>query len=142
MILLTASLTILTIIVLIIIIKQRWNSLVTMILVPFLLFNISFSWYTINDLWGAPKEGLPTNSFQIVYAKVLKPWIYILTVEPDKNYPVFRIISWTEENQKEIEKGQRGQKAGKRMLAKKKEGSADDSQLQMYEWDHKQSIPK
>ena len=137
------SLMLLTIIVLIVMIKEKWNPVIMAILVPFLLFNIAFSWNTINELWGQPRDGLPDSSFQVVYSKSAKPWIYLLTMEPDTDYPVFRKIPWTEESQKQLEKGNKAKKEGKRMLAKKKpQDTTTDTQIELYEWKATIEMPK
>lgn len=137
------SLFLLTVIVLILLVKQRWNVVLTVVLVPFLLFNVAFSWHTIESLWGQPREGLPEDSFQIIYQKSDKPWIYLLVVEPEVDYPIFRKIPWTKQNQETLEKGQRAKKEGKVMIAKKKEtADSSDEQIELYEWDFKRSMPK
>jgi len=138
------SLMLLTIIVLVVMIKEKWNPILMSILVPFLLFNVAFSWHTVNDLWGQPKDGLPEDdSFRVVYAKNAKPWIYLLTIEPDVDYPVFRRIPWTKQSQEQLEKGTKAQKEGKRMVAKKSKTPTDaDTQIELYEWDAQTAMPK
>lgn len=136
------SLMLLTIILLVVMIKGKWNGVLMAILVPFLLFNVAFSWHTINELWGQPREGLPEDSFQILYSKSAKPWIYLLTNEPDTDYPVFRKIPWSEQSQKELDKGIKARKEGKRVLAKKKLEANTETQIELYEWNAQTEMPK
>jgi hypothetical protein len=141
---LVASLMLLTIIVLVIIIKNGWKSIVSLILMPFLLFNVAFSWHTVNELWGQAKLGMPAGEFTFLHGVSSKPWIYLLVVKEGKVEPTFHKIPWTKKDEEELEKGQRQQKQGKRIKGKQSsQGKSDDTQkMMLYEWNHQSEIPK
>ena len=140
-----SSFLLLSILVLVVIIKEKWNAILIAIIIPFLLFNIAFSWKTINDLWGQPKKGLPddTVEFTILFSKVQKPSIYLLISRKDIDYPVYHTIPWTKQNEEALQKGERAKKEGKKMVAKKKKTqNNNDVQLELYEWNHLVELPK
>ena len=142
--LLVISVFILSLMVLIIIIKQGWNSGLTLFLTPFLLFNIAFGWYTIDDMWGQARNGMP-DDVVFVNGFVQKPWIYVVVIDPkdEVKTPTFHKMPWSKQNEEQLKKGQEAKKRGQPMLAKiQKQSNNTDKQLQLYEWDHIKAMPK
>lgn len=141
-ILLSLSLLFLSIIVLILIIKLKWNSTVSLILTPFLLFNVGFSWYTVNELWGQAKLAKPKAKSEIVYVGVNKPWIHLL-VKDIENEIRFHKIPHTKEMEKEVAKIQKEMKKGQKIyIEADNKNNEEESHFEWYKWKHEQALPK
>lgn len=141
--LLTLSLLLLTILVLAIIIKQKWSSVLSLILIPFLIFNIGFSWYTIDDLWGHPRHQFSKEEMEILTVIIKKPDIYLLAKGSTDVEPIFYKIPYTEKTEKALKEAQKRMKSGVRVMIKKFQGKENDnSEFKLYDWDHKNLLKK
>ena len=115
-----------------------------MLITPFLLFNIAFSWYTIDKMWGQARLGI-SDDVVFIHGFVQKPWIYITVVDPEdeEKIPTFHKIPWTKKNEEQLKKGKEANEKGQPMVAKMKKGSnKTDEQLELYQWDHMKAMPK
>lgn len=139
---LSTSLLLLTILVLVLVIRSGVRSLITMILIPFLLFNIGFSWYIVNDLWGRPKMGVPEHAVQFLNHSVAKPWIYIVVKDPDKEEPEFRKIPYTKDNEKKLSDAKAKTKNGQRVKIKEQQIDGNTAEIKLYDWNHLESMVK
>ena len=140
---LAASLLLLTVLVLVIIITNasKWNSLAVMVIVPFLLFNIGFSWYTIDEMWGQAKEGLPEHKVFVLHAYVEKPWIFV-TIK-DKEDIRLRKIPYTKSNQKKMSEATEKLKTGKKVQVQMFRNKIDSiAEIKVYDWDYLVDMPK
>lgn len=142
-ILLIASLFILSIIVIVLIIKLNWKSAVSLFLIPFLVFNIGFGWYTINKLWGQARQGKPEPHLQVVDVIVDKPWVYLLVKDKDKQY-IFHKIPYNKETEKQAAKAQKQLKKGQKIFIDetKNKNLEQQTHFEWYVWRHEQSLPK
>jgi len=136
--LLFLSLFLLSILVIVLIIKLNWNSVISIFLFPFLLFNIGFSWYTVNELWGQPRNETPEQNSQVMYIGVSKPWIHILVKEETET--IFYRIPYTKEMEKQVSKMQRELKKGQKIFIERK--NDEKSHFEWYRWKHELSLPK
>lgn len=138
--LLTVSLLLLTCIVLWIL-ATRKNHWIHYLLIPFLLFNIGFTWHTVDDILGQATEQLPQGKVHVVAVHVAKPHIYVVVRHQDNDEPTFHKIPYSKRNKDEIDAARQQMKKGVRMVAEFKE---DDSQktVQFFKWDHLENIPK
>ena len=122
--------------------KKNW---IVFILIPLLVFNIGFSWHTIDKLWGTPRHGFPDKESEVLYQQVAKPWVYFLVKEKEEPHPTLYTVPWTKELEKKMQEVQKKMKQGKKVLAKrddrKQKGQTDDkADLLFYEWDYKQDL--
>lgn len=113
-----------------------------MILIPFLLFNIGFSWYLVDDLWGRPRLGLPKHEVQFLNHSVAKPWIYIVIKDPNKEEPEFRKIPYNKDNEKKLSEAKSKTKAGQRVIVKEQQNNDETAEIKLYDWNHLDSMPK
>ena len=125
--------------------KKNW---IVFILIPLLVFNVGFSWHTIDKLWGTPRHGFPDVEVEIIAMKVNKPWAYFLVKEPNEEHPTLYMKPWTKELEKKMTEGQRKMKAGKKVVGKEKKPeqrgmTQDPGEMLLYEWNYKQEmVPK
>jgi hypothetical protein len=141
---LTASLLVLAILVLAILIQQGWTKFLTLLLIPFLIFNIGFSWFTINELWGTPRLGLPAVKLELLHAAIRKPFIYILAVEPDSDKePVLYKIPYSKQTEEKLAKAGKKLKKNQRVsIEQEGKPTHDTDGIKLYDWDHKAEMPK
>lgn len=144
LIFLSICLLLLSLLVLILVIKSNWNSIITILLIPLLLFNIGFSWHTIDELWGQAKNAKPTPGVELLYASIRQPWIYLVVHDSKDDEPKFHKIPYSKENEKSVAKAMKRMKQGQRILIKdKKVGQEiDKSLIEFYVWDHINTLPK
>jgi hypothetical protein len=143
------SMLILTVLVLYLVIKYTKVGLHSYLLVPFLIFNIGFGWYTVDELWGSPSLGIPQDKkFQVVFVTMDDQWIYLLlTVDEDKEPKYYKIIR-TDENKKKARNAAMLMKKGIRVVGEikiKREENGTivrERQLNLYQWNHQTGIPK
>lgn len=139
---LSTSLLLLTVFVLVLAIRSGVRSWINMILIPFFLFNIGFSWHIVDDLWGRPKMGLPEHEVQFLNHSVAKPWIYIVVKDANKEEPEFRKIPYNKENEKKLSKAKEKTKAGHRVIVKEQRDKDNAAEILLYDWNHLESMTK
>lgn len=145
--LLSISLFLLTILVIILVIKLNWNSLISLILIPFLIFNIGFSWYSVNELWGQARAESPPKDAEILYMGIQKPWVYMLVKEKSEENnrePLFFKIPYSIEIEKEMAKAQKELKNGQKIFLndKIKKNQEKETHFEWYKWNHLEAMPK
>jgi len=133
-ILLTISLVTLSVLVLLIQIRYKTRSWLILLLVPFLLFNIGFSWHTVSDLLGKPRHSTIQDHSQFLYAVVSNRWIYLLVAEPDTPQPIYYKIPYSEKLEQQLNKANEKAKNGERVMLKKN-NTQDDSEYVFYNWE-------
>jgi hypothetical protein len=142
-ILLAISLIILTVFVIISLIRTKFNTLIMVVITPFLLFNIGFGWHTINELWGSAKHGFPLQEVEIVSVHMAKPKIYIMIRRKETGEVRLHTIDSTKENEKRLSEAKEKIKNGQRMMAKADKARSDEPQeIVVYKWNHLESLPK
>jgi hypothetical protein len=143
LILLAISLIILTLFVIISLIRTKFNSIIIIIVTPFLLFNIGFGWHTINELWGSAKHGFPKEEVEIVAVHMAKPEIFVVIKRKEDQKIRLHAIPATKENEKRLSDAKEKIKKGQRMMAKGNDENNNDSQdVIVYKWNHMESLPK
>jgi hypothetical protein len=79
---------------------------------------------------------------QLLYATVLKPYIFIL-VKEDQAEPVLHKILYSQEAEKQIMRAMGQARRGVKMLLKPSESDSQGNEdLKFYQFDHKASEPK
>lgn len=140
--LLAASLLILTVLILIIAVRQRFKLWIMLFIIPFLIFNIGFSYHTINELWGYPKQGYPINEVELLTYKVEKPTVFIMVREKSGKIRLYA-IPYTKKAEENLESAGREIKKGQRIMMKT-HGRKDDqeSKFELYSWKPADIMPK
>ena len=141
-ILLAISLLILTLFVIVSLIRTKFNSIITIIITPFLIFNIGFGWHTINELWGSAKHGFPTEEVEIVAVHMSKPEIFVVIKRKETNAIRLHAIPATKENEKSLSDAKDKIKKGQKMMAKGDDSKNEPQDIKVYKWNHLENLPK
>lgn len=141
---LATSLLVLTVLVLVIFILTKGGRLkqwVVYLVVPFLVFNIGFSWHTVNEILGQATANLPIGKFDVIAVGKKDEQLYIVVKQQDRDEPTFHTIPNTEENKKQLDSAQ---KLLKKNIPVVGEFSTEQSlgKLNVYKWDHQRAMPK
>lgn len=139
---LSISLLMLTLLVLVMFIASRGTKLhgwFVYLVIPFLLFNIGFSWHTVHEMLGQATTRYPAGKFDIVSVSKVQDMLYIVVKEKDSDEPTFHKIPDTEENRKQADAVEKQLKKNVRMQG---EFSGNTNQLKAYKWNHQQAMPK
>ena len=139
--LLTASLLLLTILVILIAIRQKFRVWIMVFIIPFLIFNIGFSYHTINELWGYPKEGYPKGEVELLAHKIEKPNVYILVREQSGKTRLY-LIPYTKKTEEDLKGAGQKMKKGQRMMMKNQGHNTQESKFEFYSWQPAESMPK
>lgn len=140
--LLAASLLLLTILVLIIVVRQKFRVWILVFIIPFLIFNIGFSYHTINELWGYPKQGYPAEEVELLAYKVEKPTVFIMVRERSGRTRLYA-IPYTKKTEEELEGAGKQIKKGQRMMIKNQGRKVDqESKFELYSWKPADVMPK
>ena len=141
---LSISLLMLTLLVLVMYIASRGTRLhgwFVYLVIPFLLFNIGFSWHTVNEVLGQATTRYPSGKFDIMAVSKGQGYVYLVVKEQDRDEPTFHQLPDTEENKKEAERTERLLKKNIRMQGEVVENQ-NKAQFKSYMWDHQQAMPK
>ena len=139
--LLTASLLLLTILVILIAIRQKFRVWIMLFIIPFLIFNIGFSYHTINELWGYAKEGYPKGEVELLAHKIEKPNVYILVREQSGKARLY-LIPYTKKTEEGLNGASQKMKKGQRMMMKNQGHNTQESKFEFYSWKPAESMPK
>lgn len=140
--LLTASLLILTVITIVVAIQSRLRSVIVILLIPFLVFNIGFSYHTIKELWGYPVEELPKDEVELLAYKVEQPNIFIMVREQSGKARLYQ-IPYTKKAEEQLDGAGKAMKRGQRMMMKRQGREHDqESRVEFYNWRPAEIIPK
>ena len=141
---LSVSLLLLTLLVLVMYIASRGTRLhgwFVYLVIPFLLFNIGFSWHTVNEMLGHATTRYPNGKFDIMAVSKGDGFVYLVVKEQDSDEPTFHQLPDTEENKKEAERTERLLKKNIRMQGEIVE-ERTKGQFKSYMWNHQQALPK
>ena len=139
--LLTFSLLLLTILVILIAIRQKFRIWILLLIIPFLIFNIGFSYHTINELWGYPKQGYPQGEVELLTHKIEKPNVYILVREQNGKARLY-LIPYTKKTEEGLTGASQKMKKGQRMMMKNQGHNTQESKFEFYSWKPAESMPK
>ena len=140
--LLTVSLLILTIVTVIVAIRIRFSTAIMVLLIPFLIFNIGFSYHTVKELWGYPVEGLPEDEVELIAYKVEQPNVFVMVRQQDGKTRLY-MIPYTRKTEDQLEGAGKAMKRGQRMMMKDSNGDeGQDSKVEIYSWRPAESMPK
>lgn len=140
--LLTFSLLTLTIITLIVAIRARFRTWIMLLLIPFLIFNIGFSYHTIKELWGYPVAAFPEGEVELLAYKIEQPNIFIVVRESDGRVR-FHQIPYNKRTEEQLDGAGKSMKKGQRMMMKKQGREHDqESKVEFYNWRPSDSMPK
>ena len=140
---LSISLLLLTLLVIVMYIASRGTKLrswVAYLVIPFLLFNIGFSWHTVNEILGQATTRYPSGKFDVMAVSKGQDVLYIVVKEQDRDEPTFHQIPNTEENRKQAEKAAKLLKKNVRIQGEIVNDQTP--QFKAYKWDHQQAMPK
>jgi hypothetical protein len=107
------------------------------IIIPFLIFNLGFSWYSISSLMGYAYNGLPPGNHQLLHAVVSKPNIYVLAQGFDES-PRLYVFDYTDETARKIGQVKQQIAAGQRVMTKRPSKGA----LEFYNFELQKQYPK
>lgn len=140
--LLTLSLFILTILVLALAIKQKLKGLLLVFLIPFLIFNIGFTYHTIKEIWGYAVEDYPKSDVELLAYKIEQPNI-IIVIREQTGLPRLYMIPYEKKHEEKLEGAGKAMKKGQRIMMKKNEGvNEQESNFELYSWKPAESMPK
>ena len=139
--LLTASLLLLTVLVIIITIRQRFRTWIVLLIIPFLVFNIGFSYHTVNELWGYAKQGYPREEVELLAYKIEKPDIYVMVREKNGKARL-HLIPYTKKTEDDLNGAGREMKKGQRIMMKNRGHDIQESRVEFYSWRPAESMPK
>ena len=140
---LAASLMLLSIIVIAVLIALKSTAFkwVSYFIIPFLLFNIGFSWHTVNDLLGRATERLPEGQFEVLSVFTNKPFVYIVVREEGRDDPTFHKIPDTKQNRNKGAEAKELLKKGIKIQGEFRPGEQTPG-FEFYKWNHQAEMPK
>lgn len=138
---LTASLLILTIIVIAIAIHSQFRVWIMALLIPFLIFNIGFSYHTIKELWGYPVEESPKTEVELLSYKIAQPNIFLMVRQPDGRVRLYQ-IPYTKKTEEELKGAGQAMKKGQRIMMKNHGRQDQESKVEFYSWKPEEHFPK
>lgn len=111
------------------------------IIIPFLIFNLGFSWYTISSLMGYPYHNTPPSEHQLLHFIVAKPNIYVLAKELNVE-PRLYVFDYDEKTVKQLAEAKRQMQAGQRVMIDKKVRPDGNIELKFYNFSIQRVYPK
>lgn len=140
--LLTVSLLVLTILTITVAIRARFRTWMLLLLIPFLVFNIGFSYHTIRELWGYPVEGFPQDEVELLAYKVEQPNVFIMVREQDGKTRLYQ-IPYNKKAEEDLEGAGKAMKKGQRMMMKHQgRENEQESKVEFYSWRPSDVMPK
>jgi len=137
--LLTFSSIILFLLVFISLWKCNFRGWYNWILIPFLIFNLGFSWYTLLELKGWPYHSYPINEYIFIHGFENESHVYLILQDLNEE-PRLYAIPYTEENSKRLQKGLQLAKQGYRVMIRNQ--PENPTQLEFYEFSFQKKYPK
>ena len=107
------------------------------IIIPFLIFNLGFSWYSISSLMGYAYNSLPPGDHQLLHAVVSKPNIYVLAQGPDDT-PRLYVFDYDDETARKIGQVKQQIASGHRAMTKR----PSKRELEFYNFELQKQYPK
>ena len=111
------------------------------IVIPFLMFNLGFGWYSISSLLGYAYTATPPADHQLLHFVVAKPDIYVLAKGP-QNEPRLYKFDYSEETAKKLAEAGQQMRSGQQVMIKKNEKVFSDSELEFYNFELQKQYPK
>lgn len=138
--LLTASLLALTILTIITSIRARYRTWILILLIPFLVFNIGFTYHTIQELWGYPVKDYPKGEVELLAAKIEQPNVLIMVRYPDGRSRLHQ-IPYTKRDEEQLSGAAREIRQGRRVMMNNL-GQNQESRFELYPWKPSEMMPK
>jgi len=138
--LLSLSIIVLFLLVIVAIWRSGFKHWSLWIIVPFLVFNLGFSWYSISSLLGYAYENTPPSEHQLLHFIVAKPKIYVLAVGKGED-PRFYEFDYDAETAKKLSQAGREMESGQRVMIRK-DTLNSKGKLEFYNFDIQQTYPK
>lgn len=138
--LLTASLLLLTVLVMIVAIRARYRIWILTLLIPFLIFNIGFTYHTIQELWGYPVNGYPKGEVELLASKIEQPKILIVVRYSDGRTRLHQ-IPYNKKDEEDLNGANRELRKGSRIMMNNI-GEAQESRFELYPWKPSDMMPK
>lgn len=138
--LLTFSLLLLTVLVLTIAISARYRIWILALIIPFLVFNIGFTYHTVQELWGYPVKGYPQGEVELLASKIEKPDVLIVVRYPDGRTRLHQ-IPYTKRDEEQLSSANRELRKGRRIMMNNR-GQAQESRFELYPWKPSEMMPK
>lgn len=107
-----------------------------------MIFNIGFSYHTVNELWGYPVKASPKTEVELLAYKIEKPNIFIMIREQDGQVRLHQ-IPYTKKNEEQLDSAGKAIKRGQRMIMKRQGRENDqESRVEFYSWQPAEFMPK
>lgn len=138
--LLTASLLLLTVLTIITAIRARYRTWILILIIPFLVFNIGFTYHTIQELWGYPVKSYPQGEVELLAAKIEQPNVLIVVRYPDGRTRLHQ-IPYTKIDEEQLNGANRELRKGQRIMMNNR-GQTQESRFELYPWKPSEMMPK
>ena len=129
----------------VLVIVSLWHSGVrhwsTWIIIPFLIFNLGFSWYSISSIMGYAYNGLPPTDHQMLYAVVSKPNIYVLAQGP-QDAPRLYVFDYDEETARKVGQAAQQIASGQLVMTRRPSNINNQGGLEFYNFELQKQYPK
>lgn len=139
--LLSVSIVVLFLLVIVAVWRSGFKHWSLWIIIPFLVFNLGFSWHSISSLMGYPYDNTPPNEHQLLHFVVSKPDIYVLAKGP-KEEPRLYVFDYSEETAKRLSEAKKQMQGGQTVLIKKDVKPNGNTELKFYNFSVQEAYPK
>jgi hypothetical protein len=111
------------------------------IIIPFVIFNLGFSWHTIESLKGYPYANYPPADHQLLFSAIAKPKIYLLTIGNNEK-PRLYVIDYTDEMAKKLAQAKQKMDQGQLVMTHRGDRTIKNNSLEFYIFDLEKKHPK
>lgn len=138
--LLTATVILLFVLVFLALWRTGLQGWYAWLLIPFVIFNLGFSWHTVTELQGWPFNSTPATEKQFLYATADADHIYILAQAAGQRPRLYAVAN-TPETAQQVQAARAASERGEVVFVKPGGPSSQDP-LQFYQFDHVRAMPK
>ena len=121
-------------------IRSRYRVWIFLFIIPFLVFNIGFTYHTVEELWGYPVRGYPQGEVELLAAKVEQPNVLIVVRYSDGRTRLHQ-IPYTKRDEEQLSGANRELRKGRRIMMNNR-GQAQESRFELYPWKPSEMMPK
>lgn len=139
--LLTATVFLMAVLIITVLIRQRFSGLLMAVLIPFLIFNTGFTYHTISELWGYAKTALPREEVELLAYKIQRPDIYIMVREQSGRVRLHQ-IPYTKNTEDDLNGAGQQIKQGQRVMMRTRGHDGPESRTEFYNWRPAEQMPK
>lgn len=144
--LLALSLMVLVITSILAIIKSDMRARTMAWIIPLLVFNVGFSWHTIDALRGQPTQAAIQGEHELIFVHISRPNILLL-VQSGAAVPVYHALPYSDRLARDLTAAQKSIQGGQKTMMRPRDrsGSGDpipDHHYEFYPFDHEHVMPK